>query len=448
VSDEFRAGLADDDSMSSFPSAANPLDQLGLDPDQVRANPELLSSLSSGRQSDRGGPTQAKARLMQGPGAVAMPGSDTPSPSATSAGAAGGAGTAPVSPDPETVGMNALTTSLGNESKLANAVPTSDPDVTRLTAQQQALSKKEPLYDPQTGKMLEGDKPSTGARIWRGVRGGLTGLAIGGIPGAVVGAVDPGKITGEGYGAPNKAYQRREQTREQQLGATDTSLENARKNWKDAVDAMKTKGAILGDVTKTGSDIVSGSSKLELNDIKQQLANVAQTKEVDQKQLGLQKITNDLESKSRALDLKQMSLEQQKQIQDLGMQLREQKMQADRDKFAVGTDAKSLEAERKARLASIEDDWKSHPYWNKLTGNKTKEIQAVNDDINGRLRGAGINIGTTPAATPTAATPQAASPQKGFTRITASDGSIHDIPSRRLADARKRDPGLKVSGGQ
>jgi hypothetical protein len=35
--------------------------------------------------------------------------------------------------------------------------------------------------------------------------------------------------------------------------------------------------------------------------------------------------------------------------------------------------------------------------------------------------------------------------QKGFTRITASDGSIHDIPSGNLAQAQKIDPGLQVT---
>lgn len=43
----------------------------------------------------------------------------------------------------------------------------------------------------------------------------------------------------------------------------------------------------------------------------------------------------------------------------------------------------------------------------------------------------------------TAGTP--APPAKGFTRITASDGSVHDIPSNKLDAARARDPKLVVS---
>ena len=35
-------------------------------------------------------------------------------------------------------------------------------------------------------------------------------------------------------------------------------------------------------------------------------------------------------------------------------------------------------------------------------------------------------------------------PKTGFTRITASDGSVHDIPSDKLNLAKQRDPGLKV----
>ncbi len=37
-----------------------------------------------------------------------------------------------------------------------------------------------------------------------------------------------------------------------------------------------------------------------------------------------------------------------------------------------------------------------------------------------------------------------AGPQKGYTRIQASDGSLHDIPTQNIAAARKRDPNLQV----
>jgi hypothetical protein len=135
-----------------------------------------------------------------------------------------------------------------------------------------------------------------------------------------------------------------------------------------------------------------------IDDLRQQIADTAKIKESDQKDAALAKISNDLESKSRGLDLKQMSIEQQGRMQDMANQIREQKNENDRQKFSIGTDAKSLEDERKARLTSIENDWKEHPYWNKLTGNKNKEIQTVNDEVNQRLTSVRSASGAAPSA--------------------------------------------------
>jgi hypothetical protein len=171
------------------------------------------------------------------------------------------------------------------------------------------------------------------------------------------------------------------------------------------------------------------------------LADTAKIRESDQKDQAITKLQQDLELKSKSLDLKQMSLDQQKQFQDLSNQLKEQKQENDRQKFAVGTDAKSLEDERKARLTSIENDWKQHPYWNKLTGDKNNDIQAVNDDINQRL--SGVRSANGPSS------PSASSgPAKGFVRIQASDGGTHDIPSGNVQAAKQRDPKLTIISGQ
>jgi cell division septation protein DedD len=42
------------------------------------------------------------------------------------------------------------------------------------------------------------------------------------------------------------------------------------------------------------------------------------------------------------------------------------------------------------------------------------------------------------------AKPSAPPPAAGFTRVQASDGSMHDIPSGNIAAAKKIDPNLKV----
>jgi hypothetical protein len=193
-----------------------------------------------------------------------------------------------------------------------------------------------------------------------------------------------------------------------------------------------------------GSAAATIQSKSDLNDIKQQLADVATMRESDQKGQALAKLQQDLELRSKTLDLKQMSLDQQRQLSELSNQLKEQKLENDRQRFSVGTDAKSLEDERKARLTSIENDWKQHPYWNKLTGDKNKEVQAVNDDINQRLAGVRATSGPSPAAAPGATT----GPAKGYVRIKASDGGTHDIPSGKVQAAKQRDPKLTIISGQ
>ena len=49
---DWTAGLDDLDDQGLGPSAANPLTAAGLDPDMVRANPDLLASLSGFPSSD------------------------------------------------------------------------------------------------------------------------------------------------------------------------------------------------------------------------------------------------------------------------------------------------------------------------------------------------------------------------------------------------------------
>lgn len=261
----------DDDALGSYPSAASPLTSLGLDPDQVRANPELLNAFTphtSDPSSDKP-PTSGPAQMPTGEDQAApTPPPTTPSPSAAPAAA----------PQSATdYGMAGLA-SLNQNAKLAQeataAIPTSSPEVDRLAAQRAKLATPAPLYDPQSGKMLSqttgvdangnpvtiNPKPSVGRRIWRGVRGGLVGLATAGLPGALVGAIEPGAIHGgQAYGAPNDAYQKEETTREQQLGSTDDSLKTAFSNWKNQVDAAKAKGSDLRAAATLGKDETTGS---------------------------------------------------------------------------------------------------------------------------------------------------------------------------------------------
>ena len=435
MANDWSSGLTDSDELSSFPSAASPLSAMGLDPDEVRANPEILLRATSGGgvTSDRGGSADAQARLMRSPGGAMAPGET----SAQAAGATGGAGSSPTpSPDPEQVGMSALTTSLKNESQLANQVPTSDPDVTRLTAQREKLGTPAPLYDPQTGKMLAEDKPSLGTRVWRGVRGGLVGGLTGGIPGAIVGAIEPGKIAGgQAYGAPNKTYQRNEQRREQQLQATDSSLENARKNWKDAVEAMKTKGAILGDVTKTGSDIVSGTGKLETADTRRLLAEATAENYKSKIQQAQDQLAQRYEQMNNSKQTAEDRIAAMREANDLKNQIQMMNQQFLRQRLDTTTDARTLDNQEKEDINAIEKRYSGAitGTWNRIWGNKDQEIASTHQMYQDRRKALGIMPG---GGAP--ANPAAAAPGKGGAPQTATGPNGHKIMVKngRWVDAK------------
>jgi hypothetical protein len=276
---DWQAGLTDDDdTLRQFHSAANPLDQMGIDPDEARANPSLLDKLRTQGQSkpdtDR---AVATATAPPPPPATApQPKKDATLPPAPQTSAQQPA------TDEEGYGRQGLETltQYGKKAgEAAESVPTQTPEeINRLTGQREKLAMPAPRYDPATGKPLKttqeydpdtgkmvdvNPQASLGSKIWRGVRGGLVGLATGGIPGAIVGGLEPQDIKGgQAYNAPSKQYERAEQRREQALGATDTSIENARKNWEEVVKARQAQASEYGKVAALGKDAVVGAKDL------------------------------------------------------------------------------------------------------------------------------------------------------------------------------------------
>ena len=75
-----------DDDLSGFPSAASPLSAMGIDPDEARANPDLMARLTG-----RSNPSSAQARLAAGPGGT-LPADPHATRSAVIAATSGGAG--------------------------------------------------------------------------------------------------------------------------------------------------------------------------------------------------------------------------------------------------------------------------------------------------------------------------------------------------------------------
>jgi hypothetical protein len=278
----------DNDELGTFPSAASPLTSMGIDPDEARANPELMARLTRGSN-----PPSAQQRLVAGPGPGGRLPSDAQRTRIAVIGQTGGAGDASTPSAPSVPaagaptdahgygmeGLGTLSKAIKGSSQAAEDIQTQTPqEITDLQSRREKLATPAPRFDPKTGKPLAttqeydpdtrqmvdvNPKASTGQKIWRGLRSAVIGLLTGGIPGAAVGAIEPQDIRGgEAYNAPNKQYQQAETRREQQLGATDTSLDNARKNWAEAVKARLAQASEYGKVAGLGKDIVTGATGL------------------------------------------------------------------------------------------------------------------------------------------------------------------------------------------
>jgi hypothetical protein len=282
MSTDFKAGL-DSDELDGLPSAANPLTAMGIDPDEARANPDILAQIQKGTYN----PLEGVDKRAANPALSAPPvqSSPSPAPSATAAGKAGGAGATPDSSEPNDpegygmAGLSQLNKSMQKADQAVDEVPTQTPqEITDLSARRSKLATPAPRFDPATGKELTSTqeynpqtgemdtinpKASTGQKVWRGVRGGLVGLLTGGIPGAIVGGIEPQDIAGgKGYKDPSKQYEQAEQRREQALASTDTDLGNARSTWKEAVEASKAKSGELRANATLGKDLTTGATGL------------------------------------------------------------------------------------------------------------------------------------------------------------------------------------------
>ena len=272
---DWNSGLTDSDDLSQFPSAASQLGPLGLDPDMVRANPEMMASLSASSR-----PAASES---------APPPKPAPEqPSAIAAGKVGDAESTPPTapppqpaapatpPDAQSYGMEGLGL-LSKSAKMAQdadaAIPTTDTEAPKLQALRDKLAVKPALFDTKTGKRLKETQeydpdtgqpinvksaPSVGQRIWRGVRGGLVGMSSG--KGALLGALDPGAVGSTPYGAPSDAFQRAEERRTEQLASTDNDIANNFKTFKEAQVALKARASDSRANAALGKDLTTGAT--------------------------------------------------------------------------------------------------------------------------------------------------------------------------------------------
>jgi hypothetical protein len=144
--------------------------------------------------------------------------------------------------------------------KIVASMPPTDTASAALQEKYSKLATPEPLYDDK-GKMLPQDRPSVGQRIWRGARGALEGLAFGGIPGAMRGAVAPQIYPGDSaYGAPNSDYQHREASRRQQEGAVGGQLAASRAAFKESNDRLIALSKERRDASTSFNDVTKGAT--------------------------------------------------------------------------------------------------------------------------------------------------------------------------------------------
>lgn len=268
----------EDDELSQFPSAANPLAAMGLDPDQVRSNPDLLAAYIAKNGGGEGGyqPSQAGMPRDAVDTSKLPPGEGGPQDVQQSAAPPPAAPTS--ANDYAMHGLDELKKNAGLAGEAASAIRTDDPAAEALMARRSKLAAPVPLNDPTTGKMRSSvnvptvddqgrvvtqavnPKPSVGSRIWRGVRGGLTGTLQKGVLGGIEGALDPSTAGQQAYGAPSTAYQKLDANRKDAVGATDADLLNQFKLAKDRVDAQKAQAGEFGKVATLDKDLTTGAT--------------------------------------------------------------------------------------------------------------------------------------------------------------------------------------------
>jgi hypothetical protein len=177
--------------------------------------------------------------------------------------------------DLATSGLTQLNTNLTGATQAVGELPVTNPEVEKLDEQIQGRSVPTQLRErlpgdtsaEGEGKILPQFAPSLGRRIWRGAEGALLGLAGGGLPGALVGALKPGAVGSQNYGAPNDLYTREEQAREQDLGNLQDQRKTAFETWKQSVDAAKERASQYRANATLGKDLTTGATDVTKNDI-------------------------------------------------------------------------------------------------------------------------------------------------------------------------------------
>lgn len=279
---------AEGSDLAGMSRSGNVLQQLGYDPDEVRMKPtlrdELMAKLAGPYAAER---TAAPVQVAQNtpPPALASPnprsqnGNDISAPSGQPRLFNRVQPTVPQQPVPSTLGsatVDASTTtpatsasvsSTGTSSAapsntvdITNARSAADkllapepdiPDTTRedtmISAKSIPLNQRDPMY-----------KEGTAGKVGRGFKGFAVGLARGGVPAALGGAVDPALVGQKAYGAPNSDYDIDDETRKAQLGLAQKQKLDALARFKMQADLRKQQDTASHDA----GEIANATAKL------------------------------------------------------------------------------------------------------------------------------------------------------------------------------------------
>lgn len=257
---------ADGKDLAGISQATDPLQRAGYDPEELRADP--VKRMQAMQAMAGPYPAQASAAAAPVQNKIGAPTSSQVSRTATSTPAT----------DYNQIGQEALNKamSLGGfaEQTAHDLASSSGPDTATLEARRSQLATPTPYRDPQTGQVLDSAKqyePTTGQKILRGIRGGVVGFLSGGLPGAIVGAVEPQDIRGgQAYGAPNRAYQTAEQNRQAELASTDQQIKEAQDRFKAMTDARSKAASEARQGVTAYKDVAQQAGDLLKTGIQQQ----------------------------------------------------------------------------------------------------------------------------------------------------------------------------------
>lgn len=254
-------GLDNLNGTPGLPPMASPLTANGEDPDEA-----ALKYFGAARTMGPAAvdPMRAATGQMQRAVAASLPAA---SPSSAAAGSAGGAGAAPppVSVGPpaaqplQQLDKNALTSGYGLAKRQEQAAEEEGQVPAEIAQdQQKLLADQSKTIDPKDYK------PSFWARAARGLRGAAVGALTGGVPGLLVGALEPGDIAGgKAYGAPTDAYDAAVQTQTKQVGQDTQTLADAKDNYQLAQKAREDRQKGLNNAAEAMGRVATGATGQE-----------------------------------------------------------------------------------------------------------------------------------------------------------------------------------------